>query len=160
MRGHTPTMLLATSSSDGMDSSLVTMAQRRLQGANIQSRCSAPLNLVTRNSVMEDGSKDPKTDEDFFAGIVSGISDQTQGTQQLGFILYANGAARGNHLMTSGKVARIIVAAGLVTNWSKKHKCGKKSWRQQGTILVNSSFEHKYYHHQTPALTTPRFDPD
>ena len=36
----------------------------------------------------------------------------------------------------------------------KKHKY-VKIWSQHGTILVNSSFEHNYYHHQTPSLTTP-----
>ena len=30
-----------------------------------------------------------------------------------------------------------------------------KTWSQHGTILVNSSFEHKYYHHQMPALIAP-----
>ena len=35
-----------------------------------------------------------------------------------------------------------------------------KIWSQHGTILVNSSFEHKYYHHYTPAPTTPASDLD
>ena len=58
MRGHTPTMLLTTSTRDGIDSSPVMMARRR--------RCSAPFSRVTMNSVMEKGSKDPKTEDDPF----------------------------------------------------------------------------------------------
>ena len=34
----------------------------------------------------------------------------------------------------------------------------KETWIQRGTILETSSFEHKCYHHQTPASTTPGFD--
>ena len=64
MRGHTPTMLLTTSTRDGIDSSPVMMARRRLDRDIIQSRCSAPFRRVTINSVIEKGSKDPKTDED------------------------------------------------------------------------------------------------
>ena len=30
-----------------------------------------------------------------------------------------------------------------------------KTWSQHGTLLVNSSFEHKYYHRQIPALKAP-----
>ena len=30
-----------------------------------------------------------------------------------------------------------------------------KTWSQLGTILVTSSFEHKNYHHQMPALMAP-----
>ena len=30
-----------------------------------------------------------------------------------------------------------------------------RTWSQLGTLLVNSSFEHKIYHHQMPALITP-----
>ena len=66
MRGHTPTMLLTTSTRDGIDSSPVMMARRRLVRDIIQSRCSAPFNRVTINSVIEKGSKDPKTEEDTF----------------------------------------------------------------------------------------------
>ena len=66
MRGHTPTMLLTTSTRDGIDSSPVTMARRRLVRDIIQSRCSAPFSRVTINSVMEKGSSDPKTEEDTF----------------------------------------------------------------------------------------------
>ena len=66
MRGHTPTMLPTTSTRDGMDSSPVMMARRRLVRDIIQSRCSAPFNRVTINSVMEKGSKDPKTEDDTF----------------------------------------------------------------------------------------------
>ena len=66
MRGHTPTMLLTTSTRDGIDSSPVMMARRRLDRDIIQSRFSAPLSRVTMNSVLEKGSKDPKTEDDTF----------------------------------------------------------------------------------------------
>ena len=66
MRGHTPTMLLTTSTRDGIDSSPVMMARRRLDRDIIQSRCSAPFRRVTKKSVIEKGSKDPKTEEDTF----------------------------------------------------------------------------------------------
>ena len=66
MRSHTPTMLLTTSTRDGIDSSPVMMVRRRLDGDIIQSRCSAPFRRVTKNSVIEKGSKDPKTQEDTF----------------------------------------------------------------------------------------------
>ena len=66
MRGHTPTMLLTTSTRYGTDSSPVMMARRRLDRDIIQSRCSAPFRRVTNNSVIEKGSKDPKTEEDTF----------------------------------------------------------------------------------------------
>ena len=66
MRGHTPTMLLATSTRDGIDSSPVMMAWRRMDRDIIQSRCSAPFRRVTKNSVIEKGSKDLKTEEETF----------------------------------------------------------------------------------------------
>ena len=66
MRGHIPTMLLTTSTGDGIDSSPVMMARQRLDRDIIQSRCSAPFRRVTINSVIEKGSKDPKTEEDTF----------------------------------------------------------------------------------------------
>ena len=66
MRGHAPTMLLTTSTRDGIHSSPVMMARRRLDRDIIQSRCSAPFRRVTMNSVIEKGSKDPKTEEDTF----------------------------------------------------------------------------------------------
>ena len=66
MRGHTPAMLLTTSTRDGIDSSPVMMARRRLVLDIIQSRCSAPFSRVTINSVMEKGSNDPKTADDTF----------------------------------------------------------------------------------------------
>ena len=66
MRGHTPTMLLTTSTRDGIDSSPVMMARRRLVRDIIQSWCSAPFSRVTMNSVMEKGSNDPKTDDGTF----------------------------------------------------------------------------------------------
>ena len=66
MRGHTPTMLLTTSTRDGIDSSPVMMARQRLDRDIIQLRCSAPFRHVTINSVIGKGSKDPKTEEDTF----------------------------------------------------------------------------------------------
>ena len=66
MRGHTPTMLLTTSTRDGIGSSPVMMARRRLVRDIIQSRCSAPFNCVTITSVIEKGSKNPKMEEETF----------------------------------------------------------------------------------------------
>ena len=66
MRGHTPTMLLTTSTGGGIDSPPVMMARQRLDLDIIQSQCSAPFRRVTINSVIEKGSKDPKTEEDTF----------------------------------------------------------------------------------------------
>ena len=66
MRGHTPTMLLTTSTRDGINSSPVMMARRRLDRDIIQSQCSASFRRVTINSVIEKGSKDPKTEEETF----------------------------------------------------------------------------------------------
>ena len=66
IRGHTPTMLLTTSTKDGIDSSPVMMARRRPDRDIIQSRCSARFRCVTKNSVIEKGFKDPKTEEDTF----------------------------------------------------------------------------------------------
>ena len=64
MRGHTPTMLLTTSTSEGINSSPVLMERRRLERDIIQSRCSAPFRRVTTSFVIEKGSKDPKTEEE------------------------------------------------------------------------------------------------
>ena len=66
MRGHTPTMLQTTSTRDGIDSSPVMMARRRLDRDIIQSRYSTPFRRVTINSVIEKGSKYPKTEEETF----------------------------------------------------------------------------------------------
>ena len=66
MRGHTPTMLLTTSTSDGIDNFPVIMARRRLERDIIQSRCSAPFRRVTINSVIKKGSKDPKSEQEIF----------------------------------------------------------------------------------------------
>ena len=66
IRSHTHTMLLTTSTRDGIDSSPVMMARRRLDRDIIQSQCSAPFRRVTINSVIENGSKDPKTEDDTF----------------------------------------------------------------------------------------------
>ena len=66
MRGHTPTMLLMTSTRDGNDSSPVMMARRRLDRDVIQSQCSALFGRVTINSVIEKGSKDSNMEDDTF----------------------------------------------------------------------------------------------
>ena len=66
MRGHTPVMLLTTSTRDSIDSSPVMMARRGLYPDMIQLRCSAPFRRVTINFVIEKGSKDPMTEEDTF----------------------------------------------------------------------------------------------
>ena len=66
MRCQTPTMLLTTSTRDGIDSSPVMMARRGLDRDIIQSRCSTTFRRVTMNSLIENGSKDPKTEEDTF----------------------------------------------------------------------------------------------
>ena len=66
MKGHTPTMLLTTSTRDGIDSSPVMIARRRLDRDIVQSQCSKPFRRVTINSVLEKGSKDPKTEDDTF----------------------------------------------------------------------------------------------
>ena len=66
MGGHTPAMLLTTSTSDGIDSSPAMMARRRLERDIIQSRCSAPFRRVTINSIKEKGSKYQKTEEETF----------------------------------------------------------------------------------------------
>ena len=58
MRGHTPTMLLTTSTIDGIDSSPVIMARRRLVRDIIQSRCWALFNRVTKIPSLR---RDPKT---------------------------------------------------------------------------------------------------
>ena len=58
MRGHTPTMLLTISTKD--------VSTRRLDRDIIQSRCSAPFRRVTKNSVIEKGSKYLTTEEETF----------------------------------------------------------------------------------------------
>ena len=66
MTGHTPTMLLRTSRSDGIDSSPVMMARRRPERDINQSRCSASFKRVIINSVIKKGSKDPRTEVNTF----------------------------------------------------------------------------------------------
>ena len=63
IKGHTPTMFATTSTRPGMDSSLVMMALRKAGPQAIQSRDSAPFRRFTRNSVSENGSRLPKTNE-------------------------------------------------------------------------------------------------
>ena len=67
MKGHAPTMFLTTSTRDGIDSSPVMMARRRVDRDIVQSRCSAPFRRVKITSVIEKGSKDPKTEDDTFS---------------------------------------------------------------------------------------------
>ena len=56
-------------------------------------------------------------------------------------------------------VAGITVAAGSLTNWSKSQKWGKNlesTWNNTSKFLIWT----KYYHHHTPAPTTPGSDLD
>ena len=65
MRGHNPTMLLTTSTSDDIDSSPVMMARRRLERDIIQSRCSAPFRRLQNKFHHREGiqrSEDGKGD--------------------------------------------------------------------------------------------------
>ena len=64
--GHTPTMLLTTSRRPGRERLPVSMALRRDCLDCIQSRCSAPFNLATMNSVIEKGSNVPNTTDAVF----------------------------------------------------------------------------------------------
>ena len=61
IKGHTPTILATTSMSSGIARLLVKMAFFSAGREAIQSRLSAPFNLFTMNSVMEYGSRVPKT---------------------------------------------------------------------------------------------------
>ena len=61
IEGHTPTILATTSMSSGIARLLVKMAFFSAGREAIQSRLSAPFNLFTINSVMEYGSRVPKT---------------------------------------------------------------------------------------------------
>ena len=61
IKGHTPTILATTSTSSGLARLLVKMAFFSAGREAIQSRLSAPFNLFTMNSVMEYGSRVPKT---------------------------------------------------------------------------------------------------
>ena len=71
------------------------------------------------------------------------------------FLLFTNGETRGHHLMTSGTNH----SSSRIGHELTLKKLGK-TWSQNGTILVNSSFEHFFYHHQMPAPTTPCSDLD
>ena len=66
IKGHTPTILATTSTSSGIARLLVKMAFFSAGREAIQSRLSAPFNLFTLNSVMEYGSRVPKTLDAFF----------------------------------------------------------------------------------------------
>ena len=61
IKGHTPTILATTSMSSGIARLLVKMAFFSAGREAIQSRLSVPFNLFTINSVMEYGSRVPKT---------------------------------------------------------------------------------------------------
>ena len=61
IKGHTPTKLARTSTSSGIARLLVKMAFFSAGREAIQSRLSAPFNLLTMNSVMEYVSRVPKT---------------------------------------------------------------------------------------------------
>ena len=63
IKRHTPTMFATTSTRPGMDSSLVMMSLRKAGREAIQSRVSAPFRRFTINSVSENGSRLPKTEE-------------------------------------------------------------------------------------------------
>ena len=66
MSAQTPMMLLTTSTSPGTERSPVSIALRKDCLDCIQSRCSAPLSLVTMNSVLGKGSTVPNTVEAVF----------------------------------------------------------------------------------------------
>ena len=66
MSGHTPMMLLTTSRRPGRERSPVSMAMRGDCLDCIQSGRSAPFNRLTKNSVIEKGSKVPETTNAFF----------------------------------------------------------------------------------------------
>ena len=80
MRGHTPTTLLTTSTSDGIDNSPVMMAWRRLERDIIQSRCSAPSNARQKIPLSRTDPKIQRRKRTPFAGIVSVDADQILGT--------------------------------------------------------------------------------
>ena len=63
IKGHTPTIFATTSTRPGMDSSLLMMAFHKAGREAIQSRVSAPFRRLTKNSVSENGSRFPKTEE-------------------------------------------------------------------------------------------------
>ena len=63
INGHTPTTFATTSMSSGIDKSWVMMALRKAGREPIQSRVSAPFRRFTINSVIENGSRLPKTHE-------------------------------------------------------------------------------------------------
>ena len=63
IKGHTPTMFATTSTRPGIERSSVMMALRNAGREAIQFRVSAPFKRFTTNSVSENGSRLPKTDE-------------------------------------------------------------------------------------------------
>ena len=63
IKGQTPTMFATTLTSWGIDKSCVMMALRKAGREAIQSRVSAPFRRFTLNSVSENGSRLPKTNE-------------------------------------------------------------------------------------------------
>ena len=81
IKGHTPTMFATTSTRPGMDSSLVMMALRKAGREAIQSRVFAPFRRFTINSVSENGSRLPKTEEQCAEGNASIAADRKSGIQ-------------------------------------------------------------------------------
>ena len=63
IKGHTPTMFATTLTNSGIGKSFVMMALRKAGREAIQSRVSAPFRRFTTNSINENGSKLPNTDE-------------------------------------------------------------------------------------------------
>ena len=63
IKRHTLTMFATTFTSSGIDKLFVMMALRKAGREAIQSRVSAPFRRFTTNSVSENGSRLPKTNE-------------------------------------------------------------------------------------------------
>ena len=63
IKGNTPTMFATTLTSSDIDKSWVMMALRKAGREAIQSQVSAPFRRFTINSVSENGSRLPKTNE-------------------------------------------------------------------------------------------------
>ena len=68
------------------------------------------------------------------------------------FFLLTGGATQGHHLMSSGTK---YSGSSIGDELTYKAKKVVKIWSQHGRVLVNSSFQHKFYQHETPALTIP-----
>ena len=75
-------MLLTTSRRPRRERSPVSMAMRKDCLDCSQSRCSAPFNRVTMNSVIEKGSNVPETTDAVFEGIVAIATHRKWGNPQ------------------------------------------------------------------------------